>query len=165
MRLALLKAPLPGLKHQLAHRLGSALDQSPYSHSNMVFSNRMSASSWADGGVDIREVEYDLALWDFWTLPDALEPAAHAYYARRRGTPYDRNGVLRFALPIFKECQDHDFCHEVNASALGFSEPWRYGPGLLLANCRDRFGSVQCDGPWPTSISLHPAVKEAILKA
>lgn len=148
MRLALLKAPLPGLKHSVAHRVGARLDQSPYSHSNLVFRNRMSGSSWADGGVDIREIEYDLRLWDFWTLPDELEPSAHARYSRRRGTPYDHCGVMRFAVPLFTESPTHDFCHEMNAFALGWSEAWRYGPGLLLANCRDRYGSIQVAGPW-----------------
>lgn len=161
MRLALLKAPLPGIKHSLAHRLGTAIDHSQYSHSNIVFANGQSASAWSNGGVNIRQVEYDTKIWDFFTLPGNLEARTHGWFAHHAGVGYDHFGVLRFGIPLLKESQNRFFCHEAIAAALGWSEPWRYGPGLLLARCIDQFGSVLCDGPWPTSSILHPALKEA----
>lgn len=165
MRLALLKAPLPGLKHQLAHRLGMAVDHSPYSHSNIVFTGGKSGSAWADGGVQLREVEYDPALWDFYTLPSCLEPKAHAWFSWNTGAGYDRCGVLRFGIPLLQESPDKFFCHEAVAAALGWSDAWRCGPGLLLSRCIDHLGSVPCNDPWSYTHQLHPAVKEAILKA
>lgn len=161
MRLALLKAPLPGLRHQLAHRLGTAIDHSPHSHSNIVFSNGLSGSSWAGEGVQIKVVEYDLPRWDFYTLPKELEAQVHACFMRLRGMAYDRCGVLRFGIPLMKESKGMAFCHEIIAMAFRWLDAWRYGPGLLLARCIDQFGSMLCDGPWPTSYPIHPEVRKA----
>lgn len=161
MRLALLKAPLPGLKHQLAHRLGTAIDQSKHSHSNIVFSNGLSGSAWAGEGVQIKVVEYDLDLWTFYTLPRELEPQVHACFMLHRGAPYDRCGVLRFGISILPESPGKFFCHEITATAFGWRDAHRYGPGLLEARCIDQFGSVLCDGPWPTSTIVHPEVRKA----
>lgn len=161
MRLALLKAPLPGLRHQLAHRLGTAIDHSQYSHSNLVFSGGKSGSAWADGGVQIREVEYDPALWDFYTLPSALEPKAHAWFSWNTGAGYDRFGVLRFGLSLLQQSPGRYFCHEAIAAALGWSDAWRYGPGLLLARCTDHLGSVPCADPWASQYTIHPEVRKA----
>ena len=47
MRLALLKKPLPGLRHHMAHKLGAAMDHSPYSHSNLVYTSGQTSSAWA----------------------------------------------------------------------------------------------------------------------
>jgi hypothetical protein len=105
--------------------------------------------------VDIRPVKYDPACWHFYTLPDVLEPRVHKYIHRRMcdGIKYDYLACLRFAFPLLRENPDRDECHEVIASALGFSEAWRYGPGLLVARCRDEFGSELVDGPGPADDS------------
>lgn len=162
MHLAVLKKPLPGLKHYMAHHVGAAMDHSLYSHSNILFSNGQSASSWSDGGVDIRNIDYDLDLWDFWTLPAHLEPKTHAWYSHHKGMPYDHKGVLRFSTPLFTQCKHSVFCHEAHATAWGWLEPWRYGPGLLVANCRERYSSVLVQDPFTKIYTPHSAVQDEI---
>lgn len=161
MRLALLKHPLPGIRHQLAHRLGAAIDHSLYSHSNLVFTNGSSGSAWADGGVQLKRVEYDPDHWDFYTLPSCLEPKAHAWFTWNTGKAYDRCGVLRFGIPLLQESPEKFFCHEAIATALGWSDAWRYGPGMLLARCTDHLGTVPCTDPWPPAYQTHPEVRKA----
>lgn len=162
MHLAVLKKPLPGLRQYAAHHIGAAMDHSKYSHSNILFSNGQSGSSWVDGGVQIKHIDYDMDLWDFWSLPKHLEPKTHAWYRFHDGMPYDRKGVLRFSTPLFKESQRAYFCHEAHASAWGWLEPWRYGPGLLVAGCRDRYSSVLVQDPFTQVYELHSAVRNEV---
>lgn len=97
------------------------------------------------------------------TLPPEieLESRAHAWFSHNRGKPYDHAGALRFGISILQEAPGKFFCHEAIAAALGWSDPWRYGPGLLLARCRDQFNSQKVDSPWSPASSLHPVFMEA----
>lgn len=153
MRLALLRRPLPGWRMALAHKLGAALDHSPYSHGELVFSDRITGSSWLRGGVQLRRMpagHYDDGdRWDFFTLPDNLEPAARRWFADHSGMPYDIWGPVRFGVGFVPEDERGMYCHEAIAAALGLREPWRYTGGLLLAQARDRWPEVgRVLGPW-----------------
>ncbi len=149
MRLAMLKRPLPGVKHWLAHHVGALVDHGPYSHSNLVFSNGLSGSAWSNGGVDLRPVQYDPARWDFWTLPGVNEAAVHRDMMRLRGTPYDHLGAARFGLVLLPEHPLRFFCHELIATIFGWPCPSRIGPMQLVGWCRHQFGSEPVPGPWP----------------
>lgn len=152
LHLAMLKRPLPGVGHWLAHHLGAALDQSRYSHSNLVFANGLSGSAWADRGVDLVHVDYELDRWDFYTLPGVDEAAAHRDLMHLRGTRYDRLGCLRFGLPLLREHPDWFFCHELAATLFGWTDPWRVGPGTLVARCIDVFGAELVPEPFSESV-------------
>jgi hypothetical protein len=154
MRLALLRAPLPGWRMALAHRLGAALDHSPYSHGELVFSDRVTGSSWLRGGVQLRTMpdgHYDRARWDFFTIPDAArEQRAREWFEANQHLPYDVWGPVRFGVGFVPQDARGMYCHEAIAASLGLSEPWRYTGGLLLALARDHWNTMRVLGPWYT---------------
>lgn len=147
MRVAFLKRPLPGPRRWAAHLLGSAVDHTPYSHGQLIFSNGMSGSAWANGGVQIKSLEYDDG-WDFYTAPGIDEAKAHKWFSEHKGAPYDHFGCMRFGLSLLKESPTRYYCWESIVASFGWSEAWRYGPGLTLARLKDEYGSVQVEGPW-----------------
>jgi hypothetical protein len=99
------------------------IDNGPYSHDELVFSDGMSASaSWMDDGVRFKEINFDPALWDF---------------IDHEGEPYDLMGNLRFLCGVVREFPCGWFCSEAKAAALGLTEPWRYGPNGLANILRD----------------------------
>lgn len=149
MRLALLRAPLPKMK--LAHKLGSMLDHGPYSHGELVFSDHVTGSSWLKGGVQLRKMpdaHYIADIWDYYSLPDSLEPAARQWFITNKGKPYDVLGPVRFAIGIVNQSVDRYYCHEATAEALSLPDPWRWTGGLFVAM-----------GPklWPTEFKRVPA--------
>lgn len=109
-----------------------AWTSSPYSHVELIFSDGWAgSSSFADGGVRLKRIEFDPARWDFIDLPAALEPAARAWFELHAGAPYDLLGNLQFVLAPFGQIERAWFCSEACAAALGMLEPWRYDPGTL----------------------------------
>lgn len=162
MRLAVLRAPLPGRRMRLAHAAGSALDHGPYSHGEIVFSDRMTGSAWLDGGVQLRRMpagHYEADIWDYWTLPDALEPPARRWFIDHAGEPYDVLGPARFALGVVRQNSERWYCHEATAEALGLPDSWRWTGGLFVA-----LGPLLWPGefkrvpaPWYTPPPVHMA--------
>lgn len=151
MRLALLRSALPGPGYRIAHALGKRLDHSPYSHGELVFSDRLIGSSWVRGGVAIRRPSsdhFERGEWDFFTLPDAKEPAARAWFAANSHLPYDIWGPVRFGVGFVSEDARGMYCHEAIAASLGLTEPWRYTGGLLLGVARDHWNTMRVLGPW-----------------
>lgn len=150
LHLAMLKRPLPGVRHWFAHHVGAAMDQSRYSHSNLVLPSGLSGSAWDDRGVDLVQVDYDPTRWDFYKLRWGVNAArVHRDLMRLRGTRYDRLGCLRFGLPLLREHASRYFCHELAAELLGWTEPWRVGPGTLVARCIDVHGAELVPFPFP----------------
>lgn len=148
MRLAFLKRPLPGPRRWAAHLMGQAVDHSPYSHGQLIFSNRLSGSAWARGGVQIKPLMYDDDDgWDFFTCPGLDEDDSLAWFYENAGQPYDHFGVLRFGLSLLSESPNRYYCWESIVASFGWAEAWRYGPGLTLARLTD-MGSIQVDAPW-----------------
>lgn len=136
MRLALLRAPLPGWRMALAHKVGAALDHTQWSHGEIVFSDRITGSAWLDGGVALRrmpDAHYEADRWDYFDLPDGLEPAARRWFADNSGKPYDVLGPARFALGILSQTADRWYCHEATAEALGLPDSWRWTGGMFVA--------------------------------
>ena len=135
MRAAFYKGTRPGLQG-IYSRAVRFIDRGPYSHSELVFSDGLSASaSYIDGGVRFKKIDYSLhpEHWDFMTLPDALGDYARDWFERNMGAPYDLLGNVRFVLPWVRDSETGWFCSEAIAAALKLKEPWRFGPNGLAA--------------------------------
>lgn len=133
MRAAFYKSTRPGIPG-IYNRVVRWGRQSPYSHCELIFSDGMAASSsFMDGGVRFKQIDFDSAHWDFVELPDSLERAARQWFMDHEADEYDVMGNLFFVLSVFRESQDKVFCSEAIAAALGFIEPWRFDPGALFS--------------------------------
>ena len=111
-------------------------DRGPYSHCELVFSDGSTASSTVADGVYIGRHEMLPGDWDFVELPDELEAAARAWFIKHEGKAYDWLGDISFVLDFIPASRDKWFCSRACADALGFLEPWRYGPNGLAATVR-----------------------------
>lgn len=132
MRAAFYKGTRPGLPgiYNRAVRWGR---QSRYSHCELIFSNGLAASSsFMDGGVRFKEIEFDPANWDFVELPAHLELPALQWFIDHEGEEYDLMGNAFFILSIFTQSEGKVFCSEAIAAALGFDDPWRFDPAILF---------------------------------
>ena len=136
MRAAFYKSVRPGLQG-IYSRGVRLVDRGPYSHCELIFSDGLSASaSYIDKGVRLKRIDYDPAHWDILDLPGFDEAAARTWCGSRVGHGYDLLGNLRFS---FGGVQDDDgkwFCSEALMAALGFAEPWRFGPNGAAAALR-----------------------------
>ncbi|RYF70865.1 MAG: hypothetical protein EOO22_13570 [Comamonadaceae bacterium] len=132
MRAAFYKVNRPGLQG-IYSRLVRWIERGPYSHCELIFSDGMSASaSWMDHGVRFKRIEFDLEHWDFLEV-DGDEAAARAWFTAHEGEGYDLAGNLRFVLGFVPDSSKRWFCSEAMAAALGWRDPYRYGPCGLYA--------------------------------
>lgn len=132
LSLALYKGTRKGLQG-IYNIVGRFLDRGPYSHTELVFTDRLSgSSSYMDKGVRIKKIGYSsVGNWDFLPIPDyqgILEERALKWYYDHNGAPYDYMGNVRFATNFARDDKTKWFCSESNLAALGFPEPYRYGP-------------------------------------
>jgi hypothetical protein len=120
-------------------------EHSPYSHVEIVHhdpvfsvTNGMS-SSFKDGGVRFKQIKFKRENWDFVDISSLVpDPDAVIEYFRQRvGSPYDIKNIIRFGFAPTKENINKYVCSEICAGALGWSEAWRYGPGLFAARVVD----------------------------
>ena len=132
MRLALYKGTRPGLQ-AIYSWLTRFIDRGIYSHCELVFSDGVSASSsFIDGGVRFKEIDYRPEHWDFIDLPDRFEDSARDWFRSHVGEPYDLWGNVRFAIGFARDSQGKWFCSEAVMAALGFKEAYRYGPSGMV---------------------------------
>lgn len=123
-------AGLPGIYNRLVRWW----TRSPYSHVELVFPSGQAASaSYMDGGVRLKSIDFDPALWDFVELPAQLAPAAARWFAAHLGDGYDLLGNLHFVVAPVGDEKDRWFCSEAVAAALGMPDPARFDPGTLHA--------------------------------
>lgn len=133
MRIAFYKVNRPGLQG-LYSRLARWVDGGRYSHVELIFSDGVSASSsFIDGGVRFKSIDYDPEHWDFLDVPAEAELAARKWFLDHMGDGYDLIGTARFVAWFIKHNKRRWFCSEAVAAALGMPEPWRYGPCGLHA--------------------------------
>lgn len=136
MKAAFYTGTRPG-KAGLYNRLVRWWTTSPYSHVELVFSDGIAASSsYADGGVRFKVIDFEPRSWEFIELPLHLEADARAWFAAHAGAGYDLRGNLHFMVEPLADRKDAWFCSEAVAAALGFREPWRYDPGVLASTLR-----------------------------
>jgi hypothetical protein len=132
MKLASYKATRPGFQG-IYSRVARTVDASPYSHSELIFSDGMSASSsFIDNGVRFKHIIYDPDHWDIIDAPGD-EAKARKWFEDHEGVGYDTPGTLRFGAWFIPHSRSRRFCSEAIAEALGFPDPWRFGPGGLHA--------------------------------
>lgn len=133
MRAAFYKGTRPGIAG-LYNRLVRGWCRSPYSHCELIFADGMAASSsYADGGVRFKAIDFSVDRWDFIDLPGADEAAARAWFIGQVGRPYDLLGNLGFLWRPIVGARRAWFCSEALAAALGYPEPWRYDPATLAS--------------------------------
>jgi hypothetical protein len=165
MYLALKKTPRPTLLGPITHCIGKFLDKSPYSHGELVFRDGWCASSVMGYGVRFKRIDFAEGAWDFFSLPDELEPKARAWFLQNSGCRYDYLYMLRFGCTLLSQSLSRWGCFEAIGAALGWTGSWRYGPGGTLARCIDQYGSKRisnverihiqdCRGYTGSSISL-----------
>ena len=143
MRAAFYKATRPGWQG-IYSRAVRWIDRGPYSHSELVFSDGLSGSaSYIDGGVRLKRIDYNPAHWDFVPLPDAAEPFARDWFRANAGAPYDLMGNVRFVLPWLADSDKGWFYSEAMGAALGWKEPWRYGPNGAAAMARTMYSQTE----------------------
>lgn len=133
MRAAFYKGTHSGLPG-VYNRAVRAWCRSPYSHVELVFSSgHCGSSSFMDGGVRLKVIDFDPALWDFIDLPSEWECMAFQWFLDHRGAKYDLLGNLHFVISPIAGDGMRWFCSEAIAAALGMSEPWRYDPATLAS--------------------------------
>ena len=111
-----------------------------YSHVELVFSDGMSASSYArDDGVRFKDIEYHPDRWDIIEI-EADEEYARAFFEKRLGLGYDHFGLFGFIWRPGVGKSRRWFCSEAVAAALKFEEPWRFCPNTLAAVIAPRLG-------------------------
>ena len=154
MKLAAYKGTRSG-HYGILNRVGRVLDTGAHSHTEIVFSDGMSASSAPGEGVRFKRIAYSTPnAWDFINLPPALEPQARQWYIDHEGHDYDMLGNVRFCLGFIPQNPSKWFCSESGAAALGLPEPHRYGPSGLVILSEFIFKLGRSDTPWTNSVIL-----------
>ena len=126
----------PGISG-LYNRLVRARGRGPHSHVELVFSDNLSASSsFADGGVRFKDIDYSADHWDFIDLPADMEFFARVYFAGKVGRGYDIMGNVHLTIGFFPNSKDKLFCSEAVMEALGFVDAWRYEPNCAYWTLR-----------------------------
>jgi len=118
-------------KRRLFNRLVSWWDMGPYSHMEIVFDDQTAASSsFMDGGVRIKSIQFDDSRWDFIELPRELfaEDISRDWFKSHLGFRYDFFGLIRFAIDAIPDRKSKYFCSEACLESLGISEAWRFTP-------------------------------------
>ena len=143
-QVALYKGTRPGLPG-IYNRAVRAWERGPYSHCEMIFSDGMAASSsFEDGGVRFKSIQFDTDRWDFISLPADQERRARYWFHDHESEGYNLMGNLNHIIGFISGSKDKSFCSESVAASLGISEAWRYGPNtlasiLLYGSIRSRF--------------------------
>jgi hypothetical protein len=124
-------AGVPGIYNRLVRWW----TRSPYSHVELVFRDgeEAASSSYMDGGVRFKKIDFDPALWDFVDLPEHLEAPALAWFNAHKGDAYDLMGNLHFVVEPIGDDKRKWFCSEAVAASLGMPYPARFDPGTLYA--------------------------------
>jgi len=136
---AFYKGTRPGLAG-LYNRAVRAWEKGEYSHCELVFRHGQSgSSSFEDGGVRLKAIDYDPARWDMIPLPDYLEARALDWFDRHRGAGYDLAGNLHLVVGFIPQSRPRKFCSEAVGEALGLPEAWRFGPNALYTALRFAF--------------------------
>jgi hypothetical protein len=125
--------------------------RSIYSHCELILPDgRSASSSYMDGGVRFKVIEYDPDKWDFIDVPDYLAPAAQKWFEDHLGQKYDLLGNIHFVLSPIGDSKTKWFCSESVAAAFGFPDAYRFDPGTFAATLRGMNNS----GAWNFSPQL-----------
>ncbi len=103
----------------------------PYSHCELIVDGKSYSSSFLDGGVRVKEIDYDPEHWDIIDLPWADSEKAVKWFEAHMGLGYDVLGLVGFVARRVEDDRNRYFCSESIAAALGFEESWRFDPNTL----------------------------------
>jgi len=132
-------------KGKLFNKITRWGEQSPYSHVELVHHDKVflvtngMSSSFMDGGVRIKPIVFKRENWDFVDV-SVLVPDPESvlqYFRDKNGSPYDTKNIIRFGFAPTKQNVNKYVCSEICAGALGWSQPWRFGPALFAARVVD----------------------------
>lgn len=134
MKVAFYKSIHPGLAGVYSHGV-RIITKSIYSHCELIFSNGISASSsFVDGGVRMKVIDYDPKDWDIIDLEGRFdETTAMQWFRDHDGQRYDVLGNVHFVLSVVGDDKNKWFCSEAVGAALGLGNSWRFDPGTLHA--------------------------------
>ena len=124
------------------NRLVSWWTRGPYSHTELVIDGVSYSSSFTDGGVRAKVIEYDPEHWDVVDAPWVDAEAALAWFRAHEGRGYDLLGLVGFVLGPVEEDKARYFCSEAVATMAGFLETWRFHPNAFAAVVH-RFGAQE----------------------
>lgn len=132
MKLACYKGNRPGIAG-LFNRAVRWWLGGKYSHTELVFSDGYSgSSSWLDGGVRLKKIDFDPAKWDLFDIgTDAMEAFALHWFLTNQGAKFDLLGLLGFIWRRGTRDNGKWFCSASVAAALGYEESYRIDPCLL----------------------------------
>lgn len=133
MKIASYKAIRPGFSG-LFSRLVRWWTSSPYSHTELIFSDGVSgSSSFLDKGVRLKSISYDKDHWDFFELPNYLdENQARWWFERNQGKKYDVLGLIGFVWKRGTQDRDKWYCNEAIGESLCIEDPWRFDPASFV---------------------------------
>ena len=103
----------------------------PYSHCELIVDGKSYSSSFLDGGVRVKEIDYDPDHWDIVELPWADAACAVDWYQKHMGLGYDVVGLIGFVARRVEDDRNRYFCSEAVASSLGYEDAWRFDPNTL----------------------------------
>lgn len=131
LRIAFYKGTKKGLAG-LYNRGVRFVTKGKYSHVEIVFENGLSASSsFMDGGVRFKAIDYNSQNWDFVTIDDKFSSAAWEWFSEHEGQKYDLIGNIHFLLPMIGDNRHKWSCSESIAESLGVPDSWRVHPNSL----------------------------------
>jgi hypothetical protein len=133
MRVAFYKGTRPGIAG-IYSRITRLWMRGPYSHCEVVFSDGMAASSsFEDGGVRFKAIDFDPVRWDLVDLRGFDEAAAREWFTAHEGQAYDLFGLVGFVMRPFTGGKRNWVCSESVAAALQYADGWRFDPNALYA--------------------------------
>lgn len=95
---------------------------SQYSHCEIVIGDYWYSSSWYDGGVRRKKIDYNPESWDFIEVPYD-ESIIVEFFHQTQGKEYDLKGiVLSQIFPFKTQDMDKYYCSEWCAIALGLKD-------------------------------------------
>lgn len=125
---------------------------SSYSHVEIFLPDGrfFSSSPRNPSGARFAYLEVDTGKWDYVRIPIPADLVDDLYAACRaiEGDSYDWLGVLRFGIPILRQCSYKWFCSEAVLHVLqdiGLMEgprPHRTSPADLYVQAREAYGDV-----------------------
>ena len=125
-------------RKRLLNRLTAWWLKGPYSHCELVLDTNESdvstcaSSSLDDGGVRIKRMRLDPALWDLVPVTGDLA-LVNAWLCENLGKSYDYRGFAGFAARFLGHNKDSWLCSEAVADMLGLPDSWRFDPCSLWA--------------------------------
>lgn len=109
-----------------------------YSHVEIVIGELWYTSSWYDGGVVRRKIDYKVENWDFLEVPDDLADNVIELFCTTKSQKYDLLGILFNEIFPFKvEDKNKWYCSEWVAKGLGIDI--KTNPNVLYEIIKDRY--------------------------